>query len=224
MHRSGRRVAAWFILATAALARFQSSATAQGESEFLLGVGYTRMNFDGDNVLIDNRDGIHFDPVFSFAPIQPLPQLRFGAAVGISFAVDDVRGAVVSDADGGLLFIDGDEASLMLFEPELRVSWRQSFGEEHAYFLETGVGGGGVIGWLSAGDGEGDENGAADAELDETDAAFMGRVFLRFGMRVEGGLAGIEASYMQGGNLDFGEGISGDVSEVYVGIFGVLVF
>ena len=217
-----RRSAAFIVMTTSVF--LASSALAQGESEFLLGIGYTRMNFDGDNVLIDNRDGIHLDPVFSLAPIDPLPQLRFGAAVGISFAVDDVRGAVVSDNDGRSLFVEGDKVSLMLFEPELRVSWRQSFGEDHAYFLEAGVGGGGVIGWLSTGDGEGDDSGAADAELNETDGAFMGRLFVRFGMRVTGGLAGIEASYMQGGNLDFSEGISGDVSEAYVGIFGALVF
>lgn len=217
------RVWAWSLVLSAILAASPLAARAQGETEFLLGVGYTRMNFDGDSPLIDDRDGVHLDPVFSFAPVEDLPQLRLGAAFGISFAVDDTRGAFVSDEDGATLFIDGDDSSLMLFEPELRISWRQALAEGEAVFVEAGVGGGGVIGWLSAGDdeGPGDPDGA---ELDETDAAFMARALVRFGVHVTSGIVGVEASYMVGGDLDFAEGIGGDVSEAYVGIFGALSF
>ena len=222
MVRSVRGLA-WIVAAGAVLLVLRSSALAQGEREFSLGVGYTRMNFDGDSPLVDDRDGVHFDPVFSLAPIERLPQLRLGAAFGISFAVDDTRGAFVSDEEGGTLFIEGDDTSLMLFEPELRIAWRQSLAEGEAVFVEAGVGGGGVIGWLSAGD-DASVTDPDDAEIDEVDAAFMGRAFVRVGAHVTSGIVGVEASYMVGGNLDFADGIGGDVSEFYVGIFGALSF
>ena len=207
-----------------ASALFAPAALAQGENEFSLGVGYTRLEFEGAEILIDDRDGVHFDPYVSFAPFEGLPQLRLGGAVGFSVAVDDVRGAFVSDESGGSLFVAGDDVSLMLFEPELRVAWRQALAKDESLFVEAGVGGGAVIGWLSAGDGEGDDNGAADAELDETDATWMGRVFVRVGAHVTSGIVGVEGSYLRGGRLDFVDGAAGDVSEFYVGIFGALTF
>ena len=194
----------------------------EGYGEFSLGIGWVRMNFDGNNELIDDRDGIHFDPVFSIAPFEALPQLRFGAAVGVSVALDDVRGAVISRG-GQLVVISGGDVSLFLIEPELRISWRQYFGPEKAYFLEAGGGGGGVFGWLDAGDGDDDESEDAD-DVEETASALMAKVFLRFGARVTGGLGGIEVSYLRGGNMDFAEGIEGDVSTFYLGVFGALQF
>ena len=194
-----------------------------GYREFAVGVGYTRINFDGDSPLIDDRDGVHLDPFVSFAPVERLPGLRLGAAFGISFAVDDVRGAFVSGEDGGSLFVEGDDALLMLFEPELRVAWRIALAEDEAYFIEAGVGGGGVVGWLSAGD-DSDVRDPDDAEVDEVDAAFMGRAFVRFGMHIPSGIVGLEASYLHGGRIEFTEGIGGDVTEAYVGIFGALTF
>ena len=217
-------VAGWAVVAAVLTAVIPRHARAQGENEFALGVGYTRINVEGAEVLVDDRDGVHFDPYVSFAPLERLPQLRLGGAVGFSVAVDDVRGAFVSGEDGGTLFVSGDDVSFMLFEPELRVAWRQSLAEGEAFFVEAGVGGGAVIGWLSAGDGEGDDSGAADAELDETDATWMGRAFLRVGAHVTSGIVGLEASYLRGGRLDFADGAAGDVSEVYVGIFGALTF
>lgn len=201
------------------LSALAAPARAAGDGEFLLGIGYTRINFDGSNVLIDDRDGVHLDPVFSFAPIDGLPQLRLGGAFGISAALDDVRGATVID-DGETFFVSGDSADLFLFEPELRVSWRQEFGEDDAYFIEAGIGGGAVIASLQAGEGDGPD----DADFDSTDTALMGRALLRAGLRVTGGLAGIEASYLQGGTLDFAEGVKGDIGEFYFGIFGALKF
>lgn len=189
------------------------------DGEFLLGVGYTRINFEGTNVLIDDRDGVHLDPVFSFSPFDGLPQLRLGAGVGFSAALDDVRGATVVDGSD-TFFVSGDEATLFLFEPEVRVSWRHEFGEDDAFFVEAGVGGGAVIGWLQAGDG--DVEGPDDADLDVADVTPMGRVLLRAGLRVTGGLAGIEASYLRGGSMDFADGVEGDIGEFYVGIFGAL--
>ena len=194
----------------------------EGYGEFLLGIGWVRMNFDGNNELIDDRDGIHFDPVFSIAPFEALPQLRFGAAVGVSVALDDVRGAVISRG-GELIVISGGDVSLFLIEPELRISWRQYFGTDKAYFLEAGGGGGGVFGWLDAGDGDDDESEDVD-DVEETASAAMAKVFIRLGARVTGGLGGIEASYLRGGNMHFADDIEGDVSTFYVGVFGALQF
>jgi len=191
------------------------------DGEFLLGAGYTRINFEGSNVLIDDRDGIHIDPVFSFVPLDDVPQLRLGAGVGFSAALDNVRGATVIDGSD-TFFVSGDDATLFLFEPEVRVSWRSEFGEGNLYFIEAGVGGGAVIGWLQAGDG--DVGGPDDADLDVADVTPMGRVLLRAGVRLTGGLAGIEASYLRGGSLDFAEGVEGDIGEFYFGIFGAVKF
>jgi hypothetical protein len=194
----------------------------RGDREFLLGVGCTRINFDGDNVLIDDRDGVRFDPVFSFAPLDAVRQLRLGAAVGLSIALDDTQGAIISRG-GELIVVSGSDASLILAEPELRLSWRQDFGREgNQFFLEGGVGGGGVFAWLDTGDG--DDDGPEDEDFEASDGTFMGRVFARFGMQVTGGLAGIEASYMQGGSLHFADGVEGDIGEAYIGIFGALKF
>lgn len=226
MLQSGRRAAGvvrrW-VAAVALLSLPSLPAAAQGEPEFSLGAGYTRINFDGDSPLIDDRDGVHFDPYVSFAPIEGLPLLRLGAAFGVSFAVDDTRGAFVSGDDGASLFIEGDDVFLILFEPEARLALRVPLAEHEAYFVEAGVGGGGVLGYLSAGDDEGVDD-PDDAEIDDTDWAFMGRAFVRLGMRVESGIIGVEGSYMHGGNLEFADGIEGDVSQAYIGIFGALTF
>lgn len=184
--------------------------------EFLLGVGYARMTLDSGGIL-DSSDGIHFEPGLSVAPLESLPQVRLGAAVGISLALDNGSGAVVSN-DGSLVLLEGEDVTYTLIEPELRVSWRQPLGRDGQFFLEPGVGAGWAFGLLDLSDV------ARAAGLRDTDSNFFGRAFLRVGARVEGGLAGIEASYLRGGKLDFGHGISGDVGEFYIGIFGALEF
>ena len=235
MVRVGRpRVAAAVVAATLFLAvagqtpaYYEDDPAYEGAAdngEFSLGIGYTRIEFDGGGGLIDDRDGIHFDPVISFAPLQKLPQLRLGTAFGISAALDDTRGAIISH-DGQLIVISGSDVTLMLFEPELRVSWRQQFGPDgNAFFVEGGAGGGGVAGWLDAGDGDDDSTDTEDDDFDESDFTWMARVFARFGWHVSTGIVGIEASYLHGGTLDFDEAGEGDVSEAYIGIFGALSF
>ena len=223
MRHAGRRAAGVVLMGIGVLALPPSPAAAQGEREFSLGLGYARINFDGDSPLIDDRDAVRFDPYFSYAPLDDLPALRLGAAFGVSFAVDDTRGTFISDDAGGSLFIEGDDVFFMLFEPEARLALRIPLAEDEATFIEAGVGGGGVLGYLSAGDDEGVDD-PDDAEIDDTDIAFMGRAFVRLGMHVESGIVGVEASYMQGGRMDFGHGIGGEVSEAYVGIFGALTF
>src|SRR2546426_1134949 len=52
-------------------------------AEFSLGLGYSRINFEGSPPLIDGRDCVHLEPVLSFSPLADLPQFRVGAALGI---------------------------------------------------------------------------------------------------------------------------------------------
>ena len=218
MHQTPRRFFPLLVLGACSLA-LPRPCRGASDGEFLLGAGYTRINFDGSNVLIDDRDGIHIDAVFSFSPIDDVPPLRLGAGVGFSAALDEVRGATVIDGSD-TFFISGDDAALFLFEPEVRLSWRHEFGGDDTFFVEAGVGGGAVIGWLQAGDG--DVDGPDDADLDVTDVTPMGRILLRAGLRLTGGWAGIETSYLRGGSLDFADGVEGDIGEFYFGVFGAL--
>lgn len=194
------------------------------QAEFAVGIGYTRIDFDGDDSLLEGRDGIHLNPVLSFAPFADVPQLRLGGAVGWSVALDEARGQAVSD-DGGLFVATSSDVTLMLFEPELRLSWRQPLDRGENIFIEPGVAAGAVVGWLDIGDEEDDTPDVADANaFSETDAAFQWKVFVRAGMRVQGGLAGIEASYMWAEALQFADNLGGQPGEFYFGIFGALRF
>jgi hypothetical protein len=189
--------------------------------EFALGIGYSRVEFDDSPALIDGRDCLHFDPVLSVAPFAKVPQLRVGAAVGWTIAVDETKGAIIS-GDNGLIIATSSDVAFMLFEPELRLSWRQQFGPDGLYFIEAGAAAGGVIGYLDV-SGQSADTGA-DSDLNETDANVEWKVFLRAGLPVSTGLAGIEASYMRGGRLKFSDDVRGDPSEFYIGIFGSLQF
>ena len=190
--------------------------------EFALGLGYSRVEFDGDAPLVDGRDCVHLEPVLSAAPFADVPQLRLGAALGWSAAVDDTRGSVIS-GDDGLIVATTSDVAFMLFEPELRLSWRQPLGRDGYFFIEPGVAAGAAIGWLDVSGASADDP-AADADFNETDAAFQWKVFLRAGLPFSNGLAGLEASYMTAGELEFRDDIRGDPSEFYFGIWGALQF
>ncbi len=193
--------------------------------EFSLGLGYSRVEFEGSPPLVDGRDCVHAEPVLSVSPFAAVPQLRLGAAVDWSTAVDETRGAVVSD-DGGLVVATSSDISFMLFEPEVRLSWRQPFGPDGFYFIEPGVAAGAAIGWLDVAGRAvpGGGSTAANADFNDTDASFQWKVFLRAGLPFSNGLAGIEASYMRAGRLEFADDIGGKPSEFYIGIFGALQF
>jgi hypothetical protein len=192
-------------------------------AEFALGIGYARIRFDGDPPLIDNRDALHVEPVLSVAPFEAVPQVRLGAALGWSMAVDDTRGAFVV-RDGETTAVASSDTNLMLFEPDLRLSWRQPLDREGNYFVEGGGAAGAAIGWLDVGDDDDEATDPDDVTFSETDASFQWRVFLRAGVRMRGGFAGIEASYMRAGELTFTDNVGGEASEFYVGIFGALQF
>jgi hypothetical protein len=192
-----------------------------GEGEFALGVGYSRIDFDGDSPLTRGRDGVHFDPSLSLSPFDGLPQLRVGAAVGFSAALDDVHDVVVSSG-GGTFAVSGSDATLLLWEPELRLAWRQHFGTDGLGYVEAGVAGGAVIAWLGTGDG--DDSGPDGADFEDTEASWSARAFVRVGVPFSTGIAGVEASYLRGGRMDFAKGVGGELDEYYVGVFGALSF
>jgi hypothetical protein len=191
--------------------------------EFSLGLGYSRVEFDGDPPLVDGRDCLHAEPVLSVSPFAAAPQLRLGAAVGWTIAVDETRGAVVSD-DGGLVAATSSDVSFMLFEPELRLSWRQPLGPDGFYFIEPGVAAGAAVGWLDVAGRDPSGTGTGSVDFTETDASFQWKVFLRAGIPFSNGLAGLEASYMRAGRLQFADDIGGEPSEFYIGIWGALQF
>ena len=59
--------------------------------------------------------------------------------------------------------------------------------------------------------------GWTDEQESEWDATIGVRPFLRAGYQSNHWLAGLEASYLFGGSLDFGNDIGGDVRELYLG-------
>jgi hypothetical protein len=191
-------------------------------AEFSLGLGYSRINFTGSPPLIDGRDCVHVEPILSIAPFAAVPPLRLGAAVGWSVAVDDTRGAVIAN-DGGPIWASNSDVAFMLFEPELRLSWRQPFGPDGFYFIEPGVAAGAAIGWLDVA-GAALPGSSGNGDFTETDASFEWKVFLRAGLPFSNGLAGVEASYMSAGRMEFADDIRGEPNELYVGIFGSLQF
>ena len=196
----------------------QEDWSADGAAEFSLSMGYANVSLRHSDV-IDGESAFRFEPVLSLAPLKPLPQLRVGADLGVTLVLDNTQRTVISN-NGTLIVAGSSDVPLWLLEPELRLSWRQYFGESHTVFVEGGAAGGVAFGFFqlnTSQDGTGDS-------YDKDDSTVFGRVFLRAGARVTGGLAGIEASYLAGNKLDFGGNAAGDLTEWYVGIFGALVF
>src|SRR4051794_4679259 len=163
--------------------------------EFALGVGYAHFSIGGPGSLLHSTDALHFDPAVSFPPLRKLPQLRLGAAVGVSVVGPSQWTAVRGDTE-----ITGSSCSpLVLAEPELRVSWRQTFGTADGFFVEPGVAVGGVFGKLRL------EKTDVDEAFEHHASSFSGRVFLNLGGRVGGWTAGVQTSYLHSGQLDFAE-------------------
>ena len=193
-------------------------------AEFSLGVGYARVEFDGSPPLVDGRDCIHFDPVVMFSPLgERLPQLRLGGAVGWTMALDDTSGAIIS-GDNGLIIATSSDVAFMLFEPELRLAWRHTFGPERLSFIEAGGAAGLAVAWLDVSGRAESPTTPTDEDFSETDTSFEWKVFLRAGFPLSTGLAGIEMSYMRAGNMELTSDVKGEPNEFYIGIFGALQF
>jgi hypothetical protein len=217
--RRGASVALAGVLATCLTptARAQESYR-DAAPEFSLGIGYANVSL-GDSSIIDGENALRFEPVLSFSPIHQLPQLRIGAAAGVSMVLDNSTRTIVS-GDNGLIYRGSSDVPLWLLEPELRIAWRQYLGEPRVFFIEPGAGAGYAFGFLELDDDDDDFTDSYDAD----DSTLFYRVFMRAGARVTGGMAGIEASWLAGDRLDFGGNASGDLSEFYIGVFGSISF
>jgi hypothetical protein len=210
----------WPAVAVAAMCASTGAAQTpeyESASEFSLGVGYANVNLRHSEV-IDNEGALRIDPSLTFSPIPQFPQLRIGGDVGVTMVLDNSSHAIISK-NGSLTFIGSSDIPFWLVEPEASVSFRQPLGAHHEFFIEPGVAGGWAFGFLDL-----DAADSSGSSYHANDSTAFGRVFLRAGMEVTGGIAGLEVSWASGGNLDLGGNASGDLSEFYVGFFGALRF
>ena len=208
--------AALLAMACAAPARGQTY-DPNGTSEFALSLGYANISL-GSSSVIDSEGAFRFEPSLTFVPFRDLPQLRVGGDCGVTMVLDNSQRAIISNG-GQVIFAGSSDIPLWVLEPELRISWRQSFGEDKSFFIEPGVAGGVAFGFLEL-----DADDGSGKSYDADSSTAFGRVFLRAGGRYENGMIGVEASYLAGGNLNFGGNASGDLSEFYVGFFASLSF
>jgi len=185
--------------------------------EFAVGIGYANISIGGSDSPLNSMDALHFDPVVSFSPIQNLPQLRLGAGFGVTLVLDNSDRTIVSN--GGVIIVGHSSVPLWTFEPDLRASWRQYFRGNKGVFIEPGVAGGWTLAHVGVHSDDTDES------FSETESTFSGRAFINIGTTLEGGgYAGLQASYLRGGDLDFGGNASGEIEEFYIGIFGAFRF
>jgi hypothetical protein len=68
--------------------------------------------------------------------------------VGVSMILDNTSRTIISN-NGTLIFRGSNDVPFWLIEPELRISWRQTFGDHNQFFIEPGVAGGVAFGFLS---------------------------------------------------------------------------
>jgi hypothetical protein len=213
-----RRIASLLVVLALANAARADNGDIPVTGEFSLGIGYAGISV-GDEAL-EGEDALKFDPTLTFSIFPDLPQLRAGFGVGVALVRDDTNRTIISN-DGNLVVIGSSDLPLWFVEPEARLSWRQYIGDAYSFFIEPGIAAGWTFGYLDLDD---DEDSPGDESYSEGDSTWHTRVFLRIGGRVEGGMAGIEASWMHGGDLDLADNAQGDLEEFYVGIFGTLVF
>ena len=194
------------------------SAMATPPGEFALGLGYANLSIGGSDSVLESLDALRWDASLSYAPFADLPQLRVGAGFGVAMVFDDSEFAFISS--GGAVFVGSADIPLFTLEPEFRVSWQQFFGPDESFYIEPGIGVGGVFANLNVDS----EDTASGESFDEWESSVSARVFLNVGFLTEGGFAGVQASYMWAESLDFAENASGEVQEFYIGIFGALRF
>ena len=184
--------------------------------EFSLGIGYAHLGIGGSDSLLDSEDALHFDAALMYSLIPDVPQLRLGFGFGVSMVLDDSERVIIS-GDNGLIIAGSSDVPLYLLEPEFRLSWQQYLGADQSFFIEPGIG----VGWVFGNLNVDTESGQS---FDEWDSSVSARAFLNVGFQVEGGIAGIQASYMWADSLDFAENAGGEVEEFYIGFYGALRF
>ena len=182
-------------------------------SDFAFGIGYAHVQMGSSSNEFHNMDALRIEPAISFSPFEKLSQLRLGGAFGVTMVLDNSSHAIISN-NGSLVVFASADIPFLLLEPEFRVSWRQEF--DAGFFIEPGVGLGGAIGQLHL-DNE-------TSSIDKWDASFSVRGFLNVGFLVEGGIFGVQASYMHAGSIHFAQNGGGTSNEFYIGVFGSLMF
>lgn len=209
------------VLAVGSVLFTASPASAVSDFEISVGLSYAHLEFDGADGTFESHDGVRFEPRVSASLIDDLPQLRLGAGLGISgFSKSEDDDLTFTDDDGDTFEIDGDHVEALTFVvPELQLSWRQPLGEagNGAFFIEPGA----AIGLLVASYNVSTNYRFfdSDEDIDESDTAFAARPFVRAGYAWDHFAAGLEVSYMIGGQLDlFGE-VEGDPRELIIGGF-----
>jgi len=193
--------------------------------ELSFGTGYAHISL-GSHSAIDGEDAWRFESTVSFSPFEQLPQVRLGAALGTSFVVSssDSNSALII-GNGSVFFFGNGDVPLWTLEPEVRLSWRQTFGRHDLYFIEPGISAGGAFAWLDLHSHTHDDfYNYHDVSFHGYDETFYARAFLRGGIQVPSGVIGIEGSWLQGGRLDFGGNASGDLQEFYIGFYGAFRF
>jgi hypothetical protein len=188
-----------------------------GTTDLGLSMGYANIDLGASSV-ISHEGAFRFEPSFTFVPLPSVPQLRVGGDAGASFVLDNSTHTIISH-NGQLIIAGSADVPFWMIEPELRLSWRQQFGPDNALFIEPGIAGGFAFGYLELHDANN-----PDISYHANSSTGFGRAFLRAGARVTGGTAGIEASCLAGGRMDFGGNAAGDLREFYIGVFGALQF
>jgi hypothetical protein len=183
--------------------------------EFAAGIGYAYVNVGGSDSPLDSASALRLEFSGSFSPVESLPQLRLGGAIGTAAVFDDSDLAIISS--GGVVVVGHSTIPLWLLEPELRLSWRQPLGNE-GLFIEPGVGAGALIAFLSV---QSDDS-LSGRSFDETDTGLSVRGFVNVGVLAGGGIAGVQISYAHAQDIHLADNISGGVDEFYIGIFGIL--
>jgi hypothetical protein len=196
--------------ASAALAQQYGS---PGLPEIGFNIGYSNISIGSSS--IQDEGALRLEPSISIAPIKPVPQLRVGADLGVSMVLDNSSRTVAS-RNGTLIIVGSSDVPLWLLEPELSISWRQNFGN---FFIEPGLAGGGVFGFFHI-----HNVSNTDVSYDADSNTGYGRVFLRAGSTAGLGTFGIQGSFAEGGQLNFGGNAKGDLQEWYVGVYGAFRF
>jgi hypothetical protein len=210
------------IVLLAAMIFLPAWASAQTESaggpEFLLGIGYANISVGGSSSVLNSQNAVMLDPALSISPFGSLPQLRLGVAADVGFVLDSSQRSIIFD-NGGLVITGNSDVPFVLFTPEARLSWFQTLGKSQEFFIEPGIGVGGAFGWLTV-----NPEFQGGKSVNESESTIEGRAFLNIGMQVPDGMAGLQFSYMRGGDMDFANNARGELSAFYVGIFGAIRF
>src|SRR2546421_5810744 len=161
----------WVMLIGATLALSAAAARAREPFELDGSFGYSHVMLDAATTFHE-RDGMRIEPRFTFGLTE---HLRLGIGIGSSGYWHDISDSEVISVGNDVIIISGKSEALSLLEPEVLISWRQTFGREGEWFVEPGEGIGAVAGHYWAGG----EWGFRDRDVNEWAAASAPRPCVR---------------------------------------------